>query len=76
MLVHSVDRFYVLTKFILSFHGDLKFSTLNYDNTHAYLDNKNVCNTDSKKHMLDLMAFCKSIEPFLLCCNGVDIFAK
>ena len=42
MLVHSFDRFYVVTKFNLPSIGDLNFSTLNYDNTCAYLDNKNV----------------------------------
>ena len=66
MLTHSFDRFYVVTKFIFSSTGDLNFSKLNYDNTCAYLDNKNVCNSDSKKHMLDLMTFCKKIEPFVL----------
>ena len=65
MLAHF-DRFYMVTKFILPSIGDLNFSTLNYDNTCAYLDNKNVHNTDSKKHMLDLMTFCKKIEPFVL----------
>ena len=65
MLVHSFDRFYV-TKFILPSIGDLDFSQLNYDNTCAYLDNKNMCDMDSKKHMLDLMTFCKKIEPFIL----------
>ena len=40
MLAHSFDRFYVVTKFILLSIGDLNFSTLNYDNTYAYLDNK------------------------------------
>ena len=56
----------MLTKFILPSTGELKFSTLNYDNTCAYLDNRNVCNSESKKHMLDLMTFCKNIEPFVL----------
>ena len=63
MLAHSFDRF---TKYILPSIGDLKFSTLNYDNTCAYLDNKNMCNTESIMHMLDLMTFCKKIEPFVL----------
>ena len=63
---HSFDRFYVVTKFIFPSIGDLNFSTINYDNTCAYLDNKNICDTDSKKHMLDLMMFCKKIEPFVL----------
>ena len=65
MLVHSFDRFYVVTIFILPSIGDLNFSTLNYDNTCAYLD-KNMQDTDSKKYMLDLTTFCKMIEPFVL----------
>ena len=66
MLAPSFDRFYMVTKFILPSIGDLNFSTSNYDNTCAYLDNKNMCNTGSKKHKLDLMTFCKKIEPFVL----------
>ena len=42
MLACSFDRFYVVTKFILPSIGDLKFSTLNYDNTCAYLDKKHL----------------------------------
>ena len=66
MLAHSFDRVYVVTKFILPCIGDLNFSTLDYDNTCAYLDNSNVCNTESKKHMLNLMTFIINIEPFVL----------
>ena len=66
MLTHSFDRFYVVTKFISPSIGDLNFPTLNYDNTCAYLDDKNMHDTDSKKHMLDVMTFCKKIEPFVL----------
>ena len=66
MLAHSFDRFYVVTVFILPYIGDLNFSKLNYGNICAYSDNKNICNTDSKKHMLDLMMFCKKIESFVL----------
>ena len=57
MLGHSFDRFYVVTKFILTSIGDLKFSTLTYDNTCAYLDNKNVCNTDSQETHCDNYGF-------------------
>ena len=46
--------------------GDFKFSKLNYDNACAYLDNKNTHSTETRKHMLDLMTFCKKIEPFVL----------
>ena len=65
MLAHSFDRFYVVTKFILPSIGDLNFSKLNYDDTCAYLD-KNICNKETKKHMLDLITFCKKIEPFVI----------
>ena len=66
MLAHSFDRFYVITKFILPFIGDLGFFRLHYDNTCTYLDNKSTHNTEIKKHMLDLMTFCKKIEPFVV----------
>ena len=65
MLSHSFDRFYVVTKFILPSIGDLDFSKLNYDSTCAYLDNRNICNADTKKYLLDLLAFCKKIEPYV-----------
>ena len=67
MLTHSYDRFYLVTKFILSSIGDLKFSNLNYDNTCAYMDNKNAQNTEMRKYMLDLRTFYKKIEPFVIC---------
>ena len=53
MLDHLFDRFCMVTKFILPSIGDLKFSTLNYDNTCAYLDNRIMHDSESKKHMLD-----------------------
>ena len=66
MLVHLFDRFYVVTKFLLPLIGDLKFSNLNYDNTCAYLDNKNAQNPETRKYMLDLKTFFKKIEPFVV----------
>ena len=50
MSVHSFDRFYVVTKFILPSIGDLNFSKLNYDTTCAYLDVRNTHNADTKKY--------------------------
>ena len=38
MLPHLFDRFYVVTKFMLSMIGDLKFSKLDFDYTCAYTD--------------------------------------
>ena len=66
MWVHSFDRFYVVTNFILPSTGELQFLKLNYDNTCTYLDNKNAHNTGTRKHMLDLITFCKKIEPFVI----------
>ena len=66
MSAHSFDRFYVITKFILPSIEDLNFSTLNYNNACAYLDNKNIHDTETKKLMLDLIMFCKKIEPFVI----------
>ena len=63
MLAYSFDRFYVVTKFILPSFRDLSFSKLNYDNT--YLDDKNICNADTKKYLLDLLAFCKKTDPYV-----------
>ena len=65
MLVHSFDRFYVVTKFILPTIGDLRFSKLDFDDTSAYTDNKYAQNTDSRKYMLDLETFCNRIKPFV-----------
>ena len=66
MLTHSLDRFYVVTKFILPSIGDVRFSNLNYSNTCAYLDSKNAQNTETRKYMLDLRIFCKKIEFYLV----------
>ena len=64
--MHSFDRFYTVTKFILPLIGDLKFSTLNYDSLCAYMNSKNAQNTETRKYMLDLRTFCKKIEPFVI----------
>ena len=66
MLAHLFDKFYVVTKLILPSIGELQFSKLTYYNTCKYLDNKNTYNTETRKHMLDLVTFCKKIEPFVI----------
>ena len=48
MLAHSFDRFYVVTKFILPFIKDLRFSKLNYHSTCTYLDEKNIGTTETR----------------------------
>ena len=65
MLAHSFNRFYVVTKFILPMIGDLKFSKLDFDDTFVYTENKFTRNTESRKYMLELKAFCNKIKPFV-----------
>ena len=64
MLAHSFDKFYVVT-FILPSIGYMDFSKLNYDNTYTYLDDRNIHDVETKKYLLDLLAFCKKIEPYV-----------
>ena len=52
MLMHSFDRFYVVTKFMLPMIGDLKFSKLEFDYTCAYTEKEYAPNMDSRKYML------------------------
>ena len=65
MLVHSFDRFYVVTKFNLPSIKDLNFFTLNYDSTCAYLQEKNGCTAKDKKYILDLLVYCRKIKPYV-----------
>ena len=46
MLVHSFDRFYMVTKFMLPMIGDIKFSKLNFDHTCAYMKKEYAPNMD------------------------------
>ena len=65
MLVHSIDRVCVITKFMLSMIGDIKFSKLNYDNTCPYMRKEYTPNTDSRKYLTELRTYCKKIKPFV-----------
>ena len=65
MLAHSFDWFYVVTKFMLSMIGELKFSNLNFDDTCAYPEKKFAHNTESRRYMLELKAFCNKVRPFV-----------
>ena len=65
MLAHSFDRFYVVTKFMLPMIGDIKFSKLNFDNTCTYMNKEYAPNTDSRKYLTELRAYCNKIKPFL-----------
>ena len=65
MLAHSFDRFYVVTKFMLSTIGDLKFSKLDFDYTCAYTEKEYAPNMDSRKYMLELRAYYNKTKPFV-----------
>ena len=63
--MHSFDRFYVVTKFMLPMIEDIKFSKLNYDNTCAYMKKEFTPNTDSRKYLTELRTYCNKIKPFV-----------
>ena len=65
MLAHSFDRFYVVTKFMLPMIGDFKFYKLDLDYTCAYMRKEYAPNTESRKFMLELRAYCNKIKPFV-----------
>ena len=65
MLVHSFDRFYVVTKFMLPMIGDLRFSKLDFDYTCAYTEKEYAPNTVSRTYMLELRTYCNKIKPFV-----------
>ena len=65
MLVHSFDRFYIVTKFILPSIKDIKFSKLKYDITCTYMNKKYAHNTDSRKYLTELKTYYNKIRPFV-----------
>ena len=65
MMVHSFDRFYIVTKFILPSIEDIKFSKLKYDNTCTYMNKEYAPNTDSRKYLTELKTYCNKIGPFV-----------
>ena len=65
MLVHSFNRFYIVTKFMLPSMGDIKFSRLNFDHSCAYMNKEYAPNTDSRKYLTELKSYCSKIRPFV-----------
>ena len=63
--MHSFDRFYLVTKFMLPMIGDLKFSKLDFDYTCMYKKKEYAPNTDSRKYLLELKTYCNKIKPFV-----------
>ena len=66
MLVHSFDRFYVITKFILPTLDDLKLFSIKYDKECNHLRNLNGEDDDQiKQNIKDLLFYCLKIRPFM-----------
>ena len=59
MLANSFYRFYVVTNFFLSLVNDLEFSTINFNETFYYLQEKNRSNHNAKKYISNLRVYCK-----------------
>ena len=69
MLAHSFERFYMVTKFMLPMVGNLTFSKLDFDYTSAYTRKEYAPNTESRKFMLELRAYCNKTKPFVTYSN-------
>ena len=52
--MHSFDRYYMVTRFMLPSMGDIKFSELNFDHTCAYMNKEYAPNMDSRKYLTGL----------------------
>ena len=65
MLEHSFDRFYVVTKFILPSVNDLKFSPIDFDSEHSYLNADLSRHQNTAQYLSNLKTFCKKNELFI-----------
>ena len=65
MLMHSFDRFYIITKFILPLIGDIRFSHLTFDDSCSYMNKEYAPNTDSSKYFKELKTYCIKLKPFV-----------
>ena len=65
MLTHSFNRFYIIRKIILPSIGDIKFSNLDFDDSCSYMNKEYAPNTDSRRYLTELKAYCNKIKPFV-----------
>ena len=65
MLAHSFDRLYVVTKFISPTINGLRFSTINFNDSCNYLQEKNRHSVEAKQYISDLIVYCRKIIPFV-----------
>ena len=65
ILMHSFDRFYIITKFILPSIGDIGFSHLTFHDSCSYMNKEYAPNTDSNKYLKELKTYCNKLKPFV-----------
>ena len=65
MLMHSFNRFYIITKFILPSIGDIKFLQLNFDDSCSYMNKEYTPSMDSSKYLQELKMYCNKLKPFI-----------
>ena len=65
MLLHSFDRFYVVTKFILPAIEDVKFLPINFDSECNYLKVDLDKHRNLVQHLTNKRNFCLKIVPFV-----------
>ena len=63
MLLHSFDRFYVVTKFELPKMEDLKLTTVQFDSKYSYLAARN--DTQPSSYFHKLLACCQNIVSYV-----------
>ena len=66
LLMHSFDRFYIITKFILLLIGDIRFLHLTFDDSCLYMNKEYTPNMDSSKYLKELKTYCNKLKPFVL----------
>ena len=65
MLMHSFDRFYIITKFILPSIGDIRFLHLTFDDSCSYMNKEYAPNMDSNRYLKELKTYCNKLKPFI-----------
>ena len=66
MLAHSLDRFHVITKFILPTLDDLKLYSIKYDKECQHLRNLDDEDEDQiKQNIKEFFLYCSKIRPFM-----------
>ena len=65
MLMHSFNRFYIITKFILPSIGDIRFLHLTFDDSCSYMNKEYMPNTDSNRYLKELKMYCNKLKPFM-----------